>query len=105
MEDKFSRTEIIIGKENLNLLKNKKVAIFGIGGVGSYVLEGLARSGIENFVLVVNDKVAESNINRQIIATVDTIGKYKTDVMKKRLLLINPEIKVTANNIFYTKDN
>ncbi|MBE5820544.1 MAG: tRNA threonylcarbamoyladenosine dehydratase [Clostridiales bacterium] len=101
MEDKFSRTEIIIGKENLNLLKNKKVAIFGIGGVGSYVLEGLARSGIENFVLVDNDKVAESNINRQIIATIKTVGRDKVDVAKERVLEINPNANVEVHKVFY----
>lgn len=101
MEDKFSRTEIIIGKENLNLLKNKKIAIFGIGGVGSYVLEGLARSGIENFVLVDNDKVAESNINRQIIATTKTIGRDKVEVAKERVLEINPNASVEVHKVFY----
>ena len=101
MEDKFSRTEIIIGKENLNLLKNKKIAIFGIGGVGSYVLEGLARSGIENFVLIDNDKVAESNINRQIIATTKTVGRDKVDVAKERVLEINPDANIEVHKVFY----
>ena len=101
MEYKFSRTEIIIGKDNLNLLKNKKVAIFGIGGVGSYVLEGLARSGIENFVLVDNDKVAESNINRQIIATTKTIGRDKVEVSKERIVSINPNAIVNTYKIFF----
>lgn len=104
MEDKFSRTEIIIGKDNLNLLKNKKVAIFGIGGVGSYVLEGLARSGIENFVLVDNDKVAESNINRQIIATTKTIGRDKVDVARERVLEINPDANIEIHKVFYLPD-
>ncbi|MBQ6991328.1 MAG: tRNA threonylcarbamoyladenosine dehydratase [Clostridia bacterium] len=104
MEDNFSRTEIIIGKDNLNLLKNKKVAIFGIGGVGSYVLEGLARSGIENFVLVDNDKVAESNINRQIIATTKTIGRDKVDVARERVLEINPDANIEIHKVFYLPD-
>jgi len=104
MEDKFSRIEIIIGKENLNLLKNKRVAIFGIGGVGSYVLEGLARSGIEKFVLVDNDKVAESNINRQIIATTKTIGRDKVEVAKERVLEINPDANIEVHKVFYLPD-
>ena len=86
MENSFSREELLIGKENLNRLNNSKVAIFGVGGVGSYVLEGLARAGIGNFVLVDNDIVAESNINRQIIALNSTIGKDKVEVAKQRVL-------------------
>lgn len=104
MEDKFSRTKMIIGEEKFNLLKNKKVAIFGIGGVGSYVLEGLVRSGIENFVLVDNDKVSESNINRQIIATTKTVGKDKVDVARERVLEINPNANVEIHKVFYLPD-
>lgn len=104
MEDKFSRTKMIIGEEKFNLLKNKKVAIFGIGGVGSYVLEGLVRSGIENFVLVDNDKVSESNINRQIIATTKTVGKDKVDVARERVLEINPNANVEFHKVFYLPD-
>ena len=80
MENQFSRTELIIGKEKLEVLKKAKVAIFGIGGVGSYVVEGLARIGIGNFILVDKDEVSISNINRQIIATHATVGKDKVEV-------------------------
>ena len=82
MDEKFIRTMMIYGEDAISLLKNKKVAIFGIGGVGGYVTEALARSGIGKFVLVDNDVVSLSNINRQIIATLDTVGQYKVDVMK-----------------------
>ena len=75
MENQFSRTELLIGKDGIEKLNKSKVAIFGIGGVGSYVVEGLARAGIGNFILVDNDVISESNINRQIIATTKTIGK------------------------------
>ena len=82
-------------------LKNAKVAIFGIGGVGSFVAEGLVRAGIENFILVDDDKVCLTNLNRQIIATRKTIGKYKVDVMKERILDINPDAKVETVQEFY----
>ena len=75
MEDKFSRTEMLVGNDGIEKLKNAKVAVFGLGGVGSYVCEGLARSGLGNFVLVDFDKIDKSNINRQLIATESTIGK------------------------------
>ena len=94
MLNQFSRTEMLIGKEGLEKLKNSKVAIFGVGGVGSFVVEGLSRAGVGNFILVDNDKVAESNLNRQIIATTKTIGKIKVEVAKKRILEINPEANV-----------
>ena len=86
MDEKFSRTEMLIGNDGMEKLNDAKVAVFGLGGVGSFVCEGLARSGIGNFVLVDFDKVDESNINRQLIATVKTIGKYKVDLMKERIL-------------------
>ena len=86
MLNQFSRTELLIGKEGIEKLKNSKVAIFGIGGVGSFVTEGLVRAGVGNFVLVDDDKVCLTNLNRQIIATRKTIGKYKVDVMKERIL-------------------
>lgn len=101
----FSRTEMLIGKENLNKIKNSKVAIFGIGGVGSYVVEGLARAGVGNFILVDNDKVAESNLNRQIIATTKTIGKLKVEVAKERILEINPEAKVEVFTEFFMPES
>ena len=98
MDEKFLRTEMLIGKEGMEKLKNAKVAVFGLGGVGSFVCEGLARSGVGNFVLVDFDKVDESNINRQIIATTKTIGRNKVDVMKERILDINPEANVEIYN-------
>ena len=105
MEDKFSRTEMLIGNEGLKQLNDAKVAIFGIGGVGSFVCEGLARSGIGNFILVDYDKIDESNINRQLIATVNTIGKYKADLMKDRILEINPDANVEVYKEFYLADS
>ena len=101
MENQFSRTELIIGKEKVEILKKSKVAIFGIGGVGSYVVEGLARAGIGNFILVDKDEVSISNINRQIIATHDTVGKDKVDVAKKRILEINPDAKIEIYKEFF----
>ena len=105
MEGKFSRTEMLIGNEGMEKLANAKVAIFGIGGVGSFACEGLARSGVGNFVLVDFDKVDESNINRQLIATTKTIGKYKVDLMKERILDINPDANVETYREFYTADS
>ena len=102
MEDRFSRTEMLIGTDGLEKLRNAKVAVFGIGGVGSYVCEGLARGGVGNFILVDFDKVDESNINRQIIAMENTIGNYKVDLMKERILQINPDAKVGAYQEFYS---
>lgn len=104
-EQQFARTILLVGQENLQKLKSKKVAIFGIGGVGGYVVEALARSGISHFILVDNDVVSLSNINRQIIATYDTIGKDKVDVMKKRILSINPNANVEAKKCFYLPQN
>ena len=105
MEDMFSRTELLIGKENIEKLQNSKVAVFGIGGVGSYVVEGLARAGIGNFILVDSDDVSISNLNRQIIATTKTIGKPKVEVAKDRILEINPNANVTIYKEFYKPDN
>ena len=105
MEHKFSRTEMLIGTEGMGKLNNAKVAIFGLGGVGSFVCEGLARSGDGNFILIDYDKVDESNINRQLIATFKTIGKYKVDLMKQRILDINPEANVEAYKAFYLADS
>lgn len=90
MLNQFSRTELLIGKEGIEKLKNAKVAIFGIGGVGSYVVEGLARAGIGHIIMVDPDKVEVSNINRQIQALHSTVGEYKVDAMKQRILDINP---------------
>ena len=105
MEDMFSRTELLIGKENIEKLQKSKVAVFGIGGVGSYVVEGLARAGIGNFILVDSDDVSISNLNRQIIATTKTIGKPKVEVSKDRILEINPNANVTIYKEFYKPDN
>lgn len=105
MENRFDRTEMLIGKESLSSLSKAKVLIFGIGGVGGYVTEALARSGIGFMVLVDNDTVSVTNINRQIIATDSTVGMYKTEVMKTRILDINPEAQVEVRNCFYLPEN
>ena len=101
MLDAFSRTELLIGKEALNKLKQAKVAVFGIGGVGSYVVEGLSRSGVGHFILIDNDEVALTNINRQLIATTKTIGMAKVEVAKERILSINPDAKVEIHKTFF----
>ena len=100
----FSRTEMLLGKESVEKLNNKKVIVFGIGGVGGYVCEALARTGVGKIDLVDNDTVSESNINRQIIALHSTVGRYKTEVMKERMLDINPNIEVNTYNCFYTPE-
>ncbi len=100
----FSRTEMLFGKENIEKLKNKKVIVFGIGGVGGYVCEALVRTGVGKIDLVDNDTVSESNINRQIIALHSTVGRYKTEVMKERMLDINPNVEVNVYNTFYTPE-
>ncbi len=99
--EQFSRTELLIGKENLEKLKNSKVAIFGIGGVGSFVVEALTRAGIGNFILVDKDNVDLSNLNRQIIATRKTVGKPKVEVAKERILEINPNAEVEIYKEFF----
>ena len=101
MLEQFSRTELLIGEEGVQKLQNAKIAIFGIGGVGSYVVEGLARAGIGNFILVDKDKVDASNINRQIIATHKTIGRPKVEVSKERILDINPNANVEIYQEFF----
>lgn len=105
MLNQFSRTEILIGKEKIEKLKNSKVAIFGIGGVGSYVVEGLVRAGVENFILVDNDEVSLTNLNRQIIATRKTVGKSKVEVEKERILEINPNANVEVYQEFFMPDS
>ena len=102
MEEQFSRLEMLIGKENLDKLKNSRVAVFGVGGVGGYAVEALVRCGIGTIDIIDNDKVAKSNLNRQIYALHSTIGKYKVDVAKERILDINPDVKVNAYKTFYT---
>ncbi len=105
MSDIFSRFEMLLGKENMLKLKTAHVAVFGLGGVGCHVAEALARSGIGNFSLFDSDTIAESNLNRQIIATVDTIGMRKTTAMKNRILSINKDASVTEYPIFYLPEN
>lgn len=104
-ENQFSRTEMLIGKEGLQKLHHAKVAIFGIGGVGSFVAEGLIRAGIGEFVLIDKDTISITNLNRQIHADHTTIGKDKVEVMKNRMLAINPNVKVKAMKEFYLPDN
>lgn len=105
MLNQFSRTQLLYGEEKMEKLHNAKVAVFGIGGVGGYAVEALVRSGVGSFVLVDDDKVCLTNLNRQIIATRKTVGKYKTDVMKERLLEINPDAKVEVRKCFYLPEN
>lgn len=105
MLTQFSRTELLLGREAMEKLSGSKVAVFGIGGVGGYVCEALVRSGVGAFDLIDNDKVCLSNLNRQIIATRKTVGKYKTEVMKERILEINPEVDVTIHNCFFLPEN
>lgn len=104
MLNQFSRTELLIGKEGMERLANARVAIFGIGGVGGYAVEALARSGVGTLDLIDDDKVCLTNINRQIIATRKTVGKYKVDVAKERILDINPDAQVNTYKTFYLPD-
>lgn len=104
-DETFQRTELLIGEEGLERLRNAKVAVFGVGGVGGYAVEALARSGIGQFVLVDNDVVSESNLNRQIIALRSTIGQYKTKVMKARIADICPETAVETKETFFLPEN
>lgn len=101
MEYRFSRTEMLFGKDAMEKLKNARVAVFGIGGVGGYVVEALARSGVGAFDLIDNDTVCLSNLNRQMIATECTLDQYKVDVMKERILSINPEAHIKTYKCFY----
>lgn len=106
-ENRFSRTEALLGEKAMERLKKARVAVFGIGGVGGHVVEALVRSGVGAVDIVDSDKVCLSNLNRQIIATESSIGKYKVDVMKERILDINPEAVVNVHKCFYlpeTKD-
>lgn len=104
MYNKFSRTEMLFGKESMEKLLNAHVAVFGIGGVGGYVVEALVRSGIGTIDLIDNDEICETNINRQIYATTTTIGKSKVDAAKERILQINPDCKVYVHKTFYMPD-
>lgn len=105
MLNQFSRTELLLGKEAMEKLSKSRVAIFGIGGVGGYVCEALVRSGVEAFDLIDDDKVCLTNLNRQIIATRSTVGKYKTQVMKDRILDINPNADVRIHECFFLPEN
>jgi tRNA A37 threonylcarbamoyladenosine dehydratase len=104
MLNQFSRTELLVGNEGMEKLKNARVAIFGIGGVGGYTVEALARSGVGTLDLIDDDKICLTNINRQIFATRSTVGKYKVDVAQDRILDINPEAKVNIYKTFYVPD-
>ncbi len=101
MNNAFSRTALLVGDEGMEKLKNAKVAVFGVGGVGGYVVEALARSGIGTLELIDNDRVSLTNINRQIIAAHSTIGRYKVDVAKERILDINPAAAVNTHQTFF----
>ncbi|MDD3369160.1 MAG: tRNA threonylcarbamoyladenosine dehydratase [Lachnospiraceae bacterium] len=103
--DQFSRTELLIGTEAVQKLHNSTVAVFGIGGVGGFVVEALARSGVGHLVLVDNDTVSVTNINRQLVATLSTVGQLKTEVMKAHIKDINPDAVVEVHNCFYLPEN
>lgn len=105
MLTQFARTQLLLGREAMDKLENSRVAIFGVGGVGGYVMEGLARSGIGHFDLIDDDKVCLTNLNRQIIATRETIGKMKTEAAKDRILSINPRAEVVCHNCFFLPEN
>ena len=105
MLNQFSRTELLIGDKAIEKLNKSKVAIFGIGGVGSFVVEWLVRAGVENFILVDNDKICLTNLNRQLIATHKTIEKSKVEVAKERILEINPNAKVETYQEFFMPES
>ena len=105
MTEQFSRTQLLFGEEKMNILKNARVAVFGIGGVGGYVCEALVRSGVGHFDLIDKDTVSESNLNRQIIATHKTIGRQKTEVMRERMLEINPQADIRIYDCFFLPEN
>ena len=105
MLNEFSRSALLFGEDGMEKLKNARVAVFGVGGVGGYVVEALARSGVGTLDIIDDDKVCLTNINRQIIATRKTVGKYKVDVMKERILDINPKAVVNTYQCFFMPDN
>lgn len=105
MPNQLTRTEMLLGSEAVHKLKQCRIAVFGIGGVGGYTVEALARSGVGTLDLIDNDTVSITNINRQIIALHSTVGMNKTDAAKKRLLDINPNIKINTYNTFFTPEN
>ena len=105
MSDKFSRTRLLYGDEAVEKFKNSRVAVFGIGGVGGHCVEALVRSGIGSIDIIDNDTVSETNINRQIIATTESVGKLKVDVMEERIKSINPQCVVNKYPIFFLPEN
>ena len=105
MLNQFSSTQLLLGKEAMEKLQKSRVAVFGIGGVGGYVCEALVRSGVGAFDLIDDDKVCLTNLNRQIIATRKTVGKYKADVMKERMQEINPDVEVNVHRCFFLPEN
>jgi tRNA A37 threonylcarbamoyladenosine dehydratase len=105
MENQFTRTEMMLGEDAVSRLKASRVAVFGIGGVGGFTVEALARAGIGELHLFDADRVSITNINRQIIALHSTVGRAKVDVMKERMLDIDPDCKIEANNVFYLPEN
>ena len=105
MLTQFSRTQLLLGKDSMKKLHDAHVAVFGIGGVGGYVCEALVRSGVRRFDLIDDDKICLTNLNRQIIATRKTVGKYKTEVMKERILEINPDCEVNVHKCFFLPEN
>ena len=105
IDNQFERSEMLLGESALKKLKSSSVAVFGIGGVGGFACEALARTGIGEIHLIDRDKVNLSNINRQIIADITTVGAYKTEIMEKRIKLINPEARVYSYNIFFNEDS
>ncbi len=104
MNEQFFRTEMLLGSDAMERLRNARVAVFGLGGVGGYTVEALARSGIGALDLIDNDTVSISNLNRQILATHSTVGLPKTEAAKRRVLDINPDCEVTVHNVFYTSE-
>lgn len=105
MNNAFSRTELLLGKEVMEKIYNSKIAVFGAGGVGSYAIEALARTGVGSFIIVDNDIISLSNINRQLIATMKTLGKPKAEVIKERLIDINPNVSVITYETFFLPEN
>ena len=105
MLTQFSRTQLLLGEEAMDRLKNTRVAVFGVGGVGGFVCEALVRSGVGAFDLIDDDKVCLTNLNRQIIATRKTVGKYKAEVMRDRMIEINPEVDVRIHKRFFLPEN
>lgn len=105
MLNQFSRTALLIGEDGIDRLANSRVAVFGIGGVGGYTVEALARSGVGTFDLIDDDKICLTNLNRQILATRKTVGKYKVEVAKERILEINPKAVVNTYQTFYLPEN